>query len=79
MRTVTATEASHSFAAPVDEVEQGQTVVITRAGRRIARISPASASNGAEVLALLGAHPVDQDFAAEVRAARDTTGQTRTC
>lgn len=71
MRTVTATEASRSFAALLDEAEHGQTVVITRGGRRIASIGPATASNGAEVAALLAATTVDGDFAADVLAARD--------
>jgi prevent-host-death family protein len=71
MRTVTATEASRSFAALLDEAEHGQTVVITRGGRRIASIGPAAASNGAEVVALLASNTVDEDFAADVLAARD--------
>lgn len=71
MRTVTATEASRSFAALLDEAEHGQTVVITRGGRRIASIGPAAASNGAEVVALLLSNEVDEDFAADVLAARD--------
>ncbi len=70
MRTVTATEASRSFAALLDEVERGETVVVTRGGKRIASIGPASVGNGADVLALLG-HDVDEDFAANVAAARD--------
>ena len=70
MRTVTATEASRSFAALLDEVERGETVVVTRGGKRIASIGPASVGNGADVLALL-THDVDEDFAADVVAARD--------
>lgn len=69
MRTVTATEASRSFAALLDEVERGETVVVTRGGKRIASIGPASANNGAAVLALLS-HDVDDDFAADIAAAR---------
>lgn len=70
MRTVTATEASRSFAALLDEVERGETVVVTRGGKRIASIGPASAGNGTEVMALL-ATDVDEDFADDVAAARD--------
>lgn len=70
VRTVTATEASRSFAALLDEVERGETVVVTRGGKRIASIGPASVGNGAAVLALL-THDVDEDFAADVAAARD--------
>lgn len=72
MRTMTATEASRSFAALLDEAERGQTVVVTRGGRRIAAIGPATASNGAEVVALLTSDAADGDFAADVLAARDT-------
>ena len=71
MRTVTATEASRSFAAILDDAERGHVVVVTRGGRRIATIGPAKASNGAEVLALLNANATDDGFAADVRAARD--------
>jgi prevent-host-death family protein len=71
MRTVTATEASRSFAALLDDAERGESVVVTRGGRRIATIGPATASNGAEVLALLARPTTDEDFAADVLAARD--------
>ncbi len=50
---MTATEASRSFAALLDEAEKGQTIVLTRGGRRIAVIGPASPSNGADLSALL--------------------------
>jgi len=71
MRTVTATEASRSFAALLDEVERGQTVVVTRGGRRIASIGPANAGNGAEVVALLASSAPDDEFAADLHAARE--------
>lgn len=71
MRTVTATEASRSFAALLDEAERGQTVVVTRGGRRIATIGPATAGNGSEVMTLLASSFSDEDFAADVLAARE--------
>lgn len=71
MHTVTATEASRSFAALLDEAERGETVIITRGGRRIATIGPAKASNGAEFLALLASNKPDEYFEPDVRAARD--------
>lgn len=55
MRTVTATEVSRSLAALLDEVESGETVVVTRGGRRIAFIGPAAVSNRGDVVALLTA------------------------
>ena len=70
MRTVTATEASRSFAALLDEVEAGETVVVTRSGRRIAAIGPATAGNGREFLGLLANSAPDEEFASDVAAAR---------
>jgi prevent-host-death family protein len=71
MRTVTATEASRAFASLLDEVEHGETVVVTRGGKRIATIGPASAGNGAAIRGLLlGATP-DRSFAQAVREVRD--------
>jgi prevent-host-death family protein len=71
VRTVTATEASRSFAALLDEVQSGETVVITRGGRRIASIGPATSSNGATLLKLMASRNVDKAFATDVQAARD--------
>lgn len=45
--------------------------LITGGGRRIAAIGPVTASNGAEVVALLTSQPADEDFAADVLAIRD--------
>lgn len=47
MREVTASEASRNFSMLLSSVDRGETVVVTRAGRRIATIAPASPSNGA--------------------------------
>lgn len=70
MRVMTATEASRSFASLLDEAERGETIVVTRGGRRIATIGPASTTNGAAVRTLLGENPVDDDFPADVAAVR---------
>lgn len=70
MRTVTATEASRSFAALLDEAERGHVVVVTRGGRRVATIGPVRTGNGADLLALLAAGPSDAEFAHDVLAAR---------
>lgn len=71
MRTVTATEASRSFAAILDEVERGNTLIVTRGGRRIATIAPAEAANGSATLSLLTGAVFDDDFAADVLSARE--------
>ena len=68
---MTATEASRQFATLLDQVERGETVVLTRGGRRIASIGPVAAGNGAELLDLLRTAEVDAQFADDVRAARD--------
>jgi prevent-host-death family protein len=70
MRTMTATEASRAFAALLDEVERGETIIITRGGRRIATVGPASKSSGAQLIEMLATHRVDEGFARDVDAAR---------
>ena len=47
MREVTASEASRNFSMLLSSVDRGETVVVTRAGRRIATIAPAASSTGA--------------------------------
>lgn len=68
---MTATEASQSFAALLDAAEHGETILVTRGGRRIATIGPVSAGNGAEVIELLSSCLPDDHFAADVVAARE--------
>lgn len=46
MREMTATEASRNFSSLLDAAEHGESVVVTRSGRRIAEVRPASAANG---------------------------------
>jgi prevent-host-death family protein len=71
MKLMTATEASRNFAAVLDAAEHGETIVITRAGRRLAQIGPAPAGNGAALNGILADHRPDEDFAADVAAARE--------
>lgn len=40
MKVMTASEASRAFSAVLDEAEHGETIVVTRAGRRVAMITP---------------------------------------
>jgi len=68
---MTATEASRRFAALLDAVERGETVIVTRGGRRIASVAPASSGNGRAVLELLSKRRLDADFAADVRSVRE--------
>jgi antitoxin (DNA-binding transcriptional repressor) of toxin-antitoxin stability system len=71
VKIMTATEASRSFAALLDEAERGVTIVVTRGGRRIATIGPATSANGSAVRDLLVNTDLDDDFAADVHSARD--------
>jgi prevent-host-death family protein len=41
MRELTASEASRNFSALLDAVEGGETIAVSRGGRRIAAIAPA--------------------------------------
>jgi prevent-host-death family protein len=71
MKLMTATEASRNFASILDAAEHGETIVITRAGRRLAQIGPASAGNGAALNEILTTLPTDDAFAADVAATRE--------
>lgn len=70
MHTVTATEASRSFAALLDEVANGERVIITRGGKRIAEIGPAPVGNGKALVDFIRSVEVDVDYIADVEAAR---------
>ncbi|WP_345035749.1 type II toxin-antitoxin system prevent-host-death family antitoxin [Streptomyces sannanensis] len=70
MKTMTATEVSRNFASVLDRAEHGETIVITRAGRRLAILSPASAGNGAALKDFLARNRPDPEFAEDVESAR---------
>ncbi|GGL08180.1 type II toxin-antitoxin system Phd/YefM family antitoxin [Planomonospora parontospora] len=76
MKVMSATEASRSFAAVLDEAERGETIVVTRGGRRIAVIGPAPTAPGRMVKALLNRHreALDAGFEADVAAVRESSG-----
>lgn len=74
MREVTASDASRNFSAVLDSVEHGETIVVTRGGRRIASIAPAPAATGGALNAVLdrwrGSAAFDDEFADAIAAAR---------
>jgi prevent-host-death family protein len=71
MRELTATEASRRFSELLDTVEHdGEGYVITRRGRRIARIVPVAEPNGEALSQYLRAHPPDEAWAAELTELR---------
>ncbi len=70
MRTVTEDEAAVSLASLLAAVAEGQDVIITRAGRPLARLSPVEAVAGAEYspvpLAPPGPPPMTPERAAAI-------------
>jgi prevent-host-death family protein len=71
MRRVTATEAARRFADVLDSVERdGETFLIVRRGRPVARLEPANAGRGSEIKALLRCVPDDPAWLDEVREMR---------
>ncbi len=71
MKTISATEAARRFSALLTSVEKdGETFVVTRAGRVVARIEPATGASGATVKALLRRHRVDNTSADELAGMR---------
>lgn len=63
MHTLTATQASRGFAALLDMVSRGETVVITRDGVPVARIEPENVASGARAIALFSKSSGDSEFA----------------
>jgi prevent-host-death family protein len=73
MPRMTATEAARSFSDLLNRVAAGEEVEVTRSGAAVAVIGPPqarlmTAERFRELIA--GAPPVDDDFAAEIRALR---------
>jgi len=70
VKVITATEASRHFAAVLDEAEHGETIVVTRGGRRVAVIGPAPVAAGRAVKDMLRRHHRDDDWEDDLRAVR---------
>jgi prevent-host-death family protein len=74
---MTATEAARSFSEVLNRVAAGEEIQVMRNGAAVAVIAPAkarltSAQRFRDLIA--GAPAPDEDFAAELRAARGTIG-----
>lgn len=74
---MSASEVARRFSAVLDGAEHGETIVVTRGGRRVALIVPAPRANGQAVSEVLarwrGRLGVDDTFAARVATAGDAT------
>lgn len=72
---MSASEASRNFSAVLDSAEHGETIVVTRAGRRVASITPAPRANGAALRQVFrrwqGNPALDDAFARQVATARE--------
>ncbi|HZU46242.1 MAG TPA: type II toxin-antitoxin system prevent-host-death family antitoxin [Mycobacterium sp.] len=72
---MSASEAARSFSAVLDSAEKGETIVVTRAGRRVALITPAPRANGAALRAVFerwrGNPALDEAFSSRVSAVRE--------
>jgi prevent-host-death family protein len=62
MITVTATQAARNFANLLDAVEHGETVVVTRDGVPVGRLTPERRTSADRLKAALGEHPADAGF-----------------
>jgi antitoxin (DNA-binding transcriptional repressor) of toxin-antitoxin stability system len=71
VRRITATDAARRFSDLLDAVEEnGETFVVLRHGRTVARIGPASGATGAAVKELLRGRPGDRAWPRELRELR---------
>lgn len=71
MKEISATDASRGFAEVLDAVEhRGESFLIRRNGRAVARIEPATGASGRAVKELLAASPRDPTWAGELRTLR---------
>ena len=70
MITVTATQAARSFASILDQVERGETIVITRDGIPVGRLGPERRTSAERLKAALRDNPADEGFADDLEAAR---------
>lgn len=73
MRVVTATELGRNLSALLDQAEHGETIIVTRGGRRIVEINPTPVANGAALRAFADRWrgKLDADFADDVLSVRE--------
>jgi prevent-host-death family protein len=66
---VTATQAARNFASILDQVERGETIVITRDGVPIGRLAPERRTSAERLKIALRDNPADAGFADDLEAA----------
>ena len=67
MRRLSATDAARRFSELLDAVERrGESFLVVRRGRAVARIEPARATNGKLVKEVLRSNPPDPRWASEL-------------
>lgn len=71
MKEISATDAARGFSELLDAVEHdGESFLVRRNGRAVARIEPATGGRGRTVKELLTNSPRDPNWAAELAALR---------
>jgi prevent-host-death family protein len=71
VRRLTATDAARRFSEVLDAVERrGESFLVVRRGRAVARIEPTRAANGKRVKEILRSSPPDRRWAAELHELR---------
>lgn len=74
MREMTTSEVSRNLSAVLDEAERGETIAVTRSGKRVALIVPAPRANGAALAEVFrrwsGQLAIDDEFEAAVEEKR---------
>ncbi len=71
MKEISATDAARGFSAVLDAVEHGgETFVVVRGGKVVARIEPTAGTSGAAIKTLLRQHRADPAWNVELRDLR---------
>jgi prevent-host-death family protein len=79
---LTATEVARKFSAVANRVSHGEEIEVVRNGAPLMRLLPPSSPRTLSIAAwrelLADLPPVDEDFAGDVEAARESLGPPRT-
>jgi len=71
VKRLTATDAARGFSELLDAVEgRGESFLVVRRGRAVARIEPVTATNGELVKEILRSNPLDREWSAELNELR---------